>query len=128
MKVHELKIKLSIFIKGLGKENEEDINNAVFIAKNSLLFDIPLDFRDGGRLGIQSYSLYALLGELSKWIHDIDGKSFETGKLLSEFSSEELRLMASYLWNEWESSLYKEEREDKITRFDGGEKNGWITS
>lgn len=111
MKVRELKVKLSSFINGLEKENEEDINNAVYIAKTSLSFDVPLEFRDGGRLGVQSYTLYGLFDELPKDDYNVDEKSFNIGKQLSRFNSEELRLIAAYLWNEGKSSLYKEERE-----------------
>jgi hypothetical protein len=100
------------FIEGLGKDNEVAINNAVFIAKTFLGFDVPLDFRDGGRLGIESLRLYSLFDEISnlKEGKKTDREAIKIGKKLSAFSSEELRLMASYLWNEGKSSLFPEER------------------
>lgn len=111
MDVEQVLDSIESFMEGFKKENEVDINNGIFIAKKLLNFEIPLDFRDGGRLGIESLDLYSLFDEIPKRrINKRDEKAYELGKELSEFSPEELRLMASFLWNEGKSSLFPEER------------------
>jgi hypothetical protein len=112
MKIEDTLAAICGFVEEFGRDSEVDINNAVFIAKTLLRFDVPLDFRDGGRLGIESLRLYSLFDEISDLKNGKrkDREAAKIGKKLSAFSSEELRLMASYLWNEGKSSLFLEER------------------
>lgn len=111
MDVEHVLNSIKSFIEGFKRENEVDINNGVFIAKELFHFEIPFHFRDGGRLGIESLELYSLFDVIPKRkVNERDEKAYEVGKELSKFSSRELRLMASFLWNEGKSSLFPEER------------------
>ena len=100
------------FIEGFGRKDEIDINNAIFIAKRLLDFDIPLDFEDGGGFGIESLELYGMFDEIPERKEGRDKRAYEIGEKLSKLSSNELRLIASYLWNKGRSSLFPEEREE----------------
>ncbi len=48
------------FIAGLGNKSNIDINNAVFIAKELLNIDVPLEFRGAGRHGVKCLRLLNL--------------------------------------------------------------------
>lgn len=98
------------FIAGLGNKSNIDINNAVFIAKELLNIDVPLEFRGAGRHGVKCLRLYRILEGTNP--AKKDQKTFHIGKILSEYNSRELMLMAAYLWNEGRSSLDKTEREE----------------
>ncbi|MBU7045083.1 MAG: hypothetical protein HXS54_01490 [Theionarchaea archaeon] len=103
---------LESFISGFGRfgsDFEPEINNAVFIAIKKLNLNVPLEFRDGGRLGIESLELYPLFDHITTGGKK-DEKAFKAGQELSKLNDEELRLIASYFWNEGKSSLFKEER------------------
>ena len=110
MDIREMLDAIESFIAGLGNENTKDINNAVFIAKELLDLNVPLDFRGAGRHGVKSLKLYRILEDATPI--QKDQKAFHVGKILSECTSRELMLMASYLWNEGRSSLDNTEREE----------------
>jgi hypothetical protein len=95
------------FVAGFGKRDDADINNAVFIAVELQGLDVPLDFKGAGRHGVESPRLYRILRDAKPNQKNQD--VFCIGETYSEFSSEELMLMASYLWNEGQSSLNEEE-------------------
>jgi len=98
------------FIAGLGNKSNIDINNAVYIAKELLGLNLPLKFRGAGRHGVKCLRLYRILEGTRP--AQKDQKAFHIGKILSEYDSRELMLMAAYLWNEGRSSLDKTEREE----------------
>lgn len=102
---------ISSFVNGLEKYNSEQINNAVFIAKELFGMDLDYEFRDHGDLGVVNYSLCENLLGLSGYVSD--KKAFDIGRRLSEYKSEELRYMAKHLFNKT-SGLFPEER--KIAR------------
>ena len=100
------------FVAGLGDKNKIDINNAVFIAKELLDLNVHLDYRGAGRHGVKCLELYVILEDIKPGKRNQE--AFRIGKTLSEYDSRELMLMASYLWNEGRSSLYKDEREEAL--------------
>ena len=112
MSIREMVDTIESFITGLCNKNRIDINNAVFIAKELFDLNARLDFRGAGRLGVLSLDLYVILEDIKP--NKKNQEAFRIGKTLSEYDSRELMLMASYLWNEGRSSLYKDEREEAL--------------
>lgn len=102
---------IASFRKGLGTEDEIVLNNRIYILHEYYKIYTPLEFRDGGRLGKESLGLYGMIDYLLIMEIEYDEKIVEYGKLLSGFVRDDLRLMASFLWNEGKSSLFKKERE-----------------
>lgn len=113
MSIREMVDTIESFIAGFGNKNSIDINNAVFIAKELLDLNIRLDYRGAGRHGVKSLELYVILEDIRP--NKKNQEAFRIGKILSEYDSRELMLMASYLWNEGRSSLYEDEREEAHT-------------
>lgn len=108
MDIREMLDTLGSFMAGLGNKSDIDVNNAVFIAKELLDLNLPLQFRGAGRHGVKSLELYGLLRRTTPT--EKNEKAFSSGKMLSGNNSRELMLMASYLWNEGRSSLDETER------------------
>ena len=108
--VREMLDAIDSFIGGFGTRETKDAQNALFIAKKLFNLDLPLEFRGMGRVGVECLRLYFPL-ERAKPSQKNPG-AFNAGKILSEYDSRELMLMALYLWNEGRSSLTPEERDE----------------
>jgi len=100
---------LNSFIGGFGTRETKDAQNALFIAKKLFSLDLPLEFRGMGRVGVECLRLYFPLERAKP--SQKNPEAFNAGKILSEYDSRELMLMALYLWNEGRSSLTPEERD-----------------
>lgn len=100
------------FVAGLGEKDNIDVNNAVFIARELLGLNLPLKFRGAGRHGVKSLELYRILYSITPDQEPKNQKAFNLGKILSEFNSRELMLIASYLWNKGRSNLDEVERKE----------------
>ena len=98
------------FIGGFGTRETEDAQNALFIARELFNIYLPLEFRGMGRVGVECLRLYFTL-EGAKPSRK-NREAFNAGKILSEYNSRELMLMALYLWNKGRSSLTVDEREE----------------
>ena len=113
------------FIGGFGTRETEDAQNALFIARELFNIYLPLEFRGMGRVGVECLRLYFTL-EGAKPSRK-NREAFNAGKILSEYNSRELMLMALYLWNKGRSSLTVDEREEArllLERWDAtGEKS-----
>ena len=112
MNADEMNEMIGSFISGLGKKDNIDINNAIFIAKELLHLHFPIKYRGAGRNGVKSLELYMILRNVK--VNQKNKEAFRIGNTLAEYSSSELILMASYLWNEGKSSLNSNERGEAI--------------
>jgi hypothetical protein len=101
------------FMAGFGNRDSIDINNAIFIAIEFQKLSLPIDFKGAGRLGVESPKLYRILRD-AKPDQENQG-AFYIGRMLSEFDSRELMIMASYLWNEGKNCLKKDEKTEALT-------------
>ena len=101
---------LDSFISGFGTRETEDAQNAVFIAIRLFNLDLQLEFRGMGRVGVECLDLYFPLEDVKP--SQKNPEAFNAGKILSEYDSRELMLMALYIWNEGRSSLTPEERDE----------------
>lgn len=110
MNADEMNEMIGSFISGFGKKDTIDINNAIFIAKELSDFNLPIKFKGAGRNGVKSLELYMMLKNIKA--NQKNEEAFHIGKTLAGYSSREIMLMASYLWNEGKSSLNSKEREE----------------
>ena len=110
MDIEEMLDVIYSFIGGFGTREIKDAQNALFIAKELFSVDLQLEFRGMGRCGVECLDLYFTL-ERAKPSRK-NREAFNAGKILSEYNSRELMLMALYLWNKGRSSLTVEEREE----------------
>jgi len=109
MKAVEILDIVGSFLIFFGNRDEADVHNAIFIAIEKFKMDLPLSFRGAGRKGIQSGELWRILREVKP--NEKHKEPLHIGNFLSIFTSRELMLMASYLWNEGRSALSETERE-----------------
>lgn len=110
MNADEMNEMIGSFISGLGKKDTIDINNAMFIAKELLDFNLPVTYKGAGRNGVKSLELYMMLKNVKA--SQKNEEAFHIGEIFAAYSSREMMLMASYLWNEGKSSLNSHEREE----------------
>jgi len=110
MNADEMNEMIGSFISGLGKKDNIDINNAIFIAKELLDLNLPIKYKGAGRNGVKSLELYMILKNIKA--SQKNEEAFHIGNALAGYSSRELMLMASYLWNKGKSSLNSNEREE----------------
>jgi hypothetical protein len=109
MKAVEMNEIVGSFISGLGEPNNIDINNALFIAKELFHLYLPITYKGAGRNGVKSLELYLILRNIKP--SQKNEEALSIGNTLAQYSSRELMLMASYLWNKGKSSLNSKERE-----------------
>ena len=81
-----------------------------FLLSNREYVGIPLEFRGMGRVGVECLDLYFPIEGAKP--SQKNPEAFNAGKILSEYDSRELMLMALYLWNEGRSSLKPKERDE----------------
>ena len=110
MDTEEIFETLDSFVAGFGNRDNPDTNNAAFIARELFNMELPLKFRGAGRHGVESLKLYGMLEDVEP--NQKNSEVFNAGKKLSRYSSRELMLMASYLWNEGRSALDEKEIEE----------------
>jgi hypothetical protein len=102
---------LDSYISGFGRKDISDVNNSVYIAKELLGFKIPVRFNGADRLGVNSLDICGALRYVRPIRPNKDNvEAYEIGKRMSKYSSQELILMALFLWNEGKSTLYDDER------------------
>lgn len=107
IKIRKMKNLIGSFISGLGKKDAIDINNAIFIATRLQYFDLTINFKGAGLRGVESFDLYGILPEIE--LNQDNLEIYYKGKIFSDLDSYELKIIASYLWNNG-SSLKKEEK------------------
>ena len=100
-------------VAGFGNRELNDAQNAVFIADKLFNFELALKWKGMGRVGVECLNLYFPLERAMSCLKSLE--AFTAGKMLSEYNSRELMLMALYLWNEGRSALKKEEIEEART-------------
>ena len=88
-------------IAGFGTRETKDCQNAVFISKELFNLDLPLEYKGMGRVGVECLRLYCIL-ENGRHLKK-NPKVSKIGQTLSQYSSHELMVMASYLRNEGRS-------------------------
>jgi len=115
MKADEMNEIVGSFISGFGKSNKIDINNALFIAKELFHIYLPIIYKGAGRNGVKSLELYMILKNIEP--SQKNEEAFSLGNTLAQYSSRELMLIASYLWNKGKSSLNSMEREEASLLF-----------
>lgn len=116
MKADEMNEIVGSFISGFGKSNKIDINNALFIAKELFHLYLPITYKGAGRNGVKSLELYMILRNIKP--SQKNEEVISIGNTLAQYSSRELMLIASYLWNKGKSSLNSMEREEASILFE----------
>lgn len=106
---------LENYVAGFSRKEAEEICNSIFVIETKYNHEIfPFKFREDGRLGVSSGEIYKILrfiGTETSVSEDFqDNLPYKLGKFMSNYSGEELKLMALYLWNHGRSALYPDER------------------
>lgn len=103
------KIKIESFTTGFERKTFYDVQNAIYISNQILTLNFPIKFNTACRTGVESLELNGLLC-MNLEASESDYRTYLIGTRFRCISSEDLRLMALYLWNGGKSDLFDEER------------------
>jgi hypothetical protein len=95
-------IDVDSFALGLGSRRTDDVINALYLSREVLRFDVPMNFHNEDAYGVGCHELTRKLrveGIKIKYDGSIDNMSHKAGKLFSKYESNNLGYAAQFVWD-----------------------------